>query len=165
MAHPHRADHVHREQRRGRVGAHVLEANGVRLVEAPGRVHEHVDPPVQGVRLLNEASDRSLIGDVELMGRGGAAGSDDLGRHRLGFALRAPVADEDRRALPAEPTRDRPAQRPAGTGHKCNAPRESMAVVPGRLHDTPQLDCRETVSRRRRAAQLPGPGARMLFQP
>jgi hypothetical protein len=115
----------------------VLEPNGVLLVEASGRVHEHVDPPVQGVRLINEASDGGLIGNVELMGRGGAAVSDDLGRNGLGFALRSPVADEGRGPLPAEPARDRSAQRAAGTGHKCDALRESLAVVPGGLHNTP----------------------------
>src|ERR671937_500535 len=102
----------------------------------PAVFTSNVDPPVHRICLLDEANDRSLIGDVKLMGRGGTTRIDDLGHCRLGFPLRSPVADEHRGLLSAEPTRNGSTQHPATTGHKRNAPRKTMAVIPSRFHDS-----------------------------
>ena len=173
MAHAHRADHIHHKQCRSRVGAHLLEANGVGLVEAPGRVHEHVDPAIGRLGLLDEAIDRRLIGDVQLMGRGGATGVDDLCHRRLGLTLRAAVADQHRGPLASEPARNRPAQRPAGTGYKSNPTRKPMAVIPGRLHHTlPSSDgqssqkaVKRATERRRSDVAVVHPLARSMVAP
>jgi hypothetical protein len=38
---------------RGRVSTHVLEPDGIRLIEAPSRVHQHVNPSVERVGPFN----------------------------------------------------------------------------------------------------------------
>jgi hypothetical protein len=72
VAHAHGADYIYREQRCGRVGAHVLEANGVRLVQAAGRVHQNIDSPVRLYRMFDKSFHRRLISHINLMGGGPA---------------------------------------------------------------------------------------------
>jgi hypothetical protein len=70
---------------RGGLRAHVLETNSVRLVDAPGRIHEHVDSAIHFLSAFDEAKDGSLIGDVKLKSRGGATRVEDLGYRRFGL--------------------------------------------------------------------------------
>jgi hypothetical protein len=87
VAHAHRADHVHHQERGSRLGGHCLEANRVRLIEPPGGVHEHVDPSARLVRPRHKPVNRILIGDIELGGAGRAACGHDLSCDRFGRRL------------------------------------------------------------------------------
>src|SRR5690242_184370 len=115
-------------------GGHRLEPNRVRLIEPPGRVHEHVDPSVRLVRACDETVDRFLIGDVEPVGVRRAACGHDLGGNRLRRCLRASIAEDDRGALPTEPRCHGPAECPACARHQRDSARETAGRRPDRLH-------------------------------
>ena len=58
-------NHIGFEQTTQLAQLHLLERAGERVA---GTVDQHIDTAVLGVDLLDESSDRSLVGDVESAG-------------------------------------------------------------------------------------------------